>query len=365
MSPRFSVLLPVHRPPDLLPAAIESVLAQTIMDFELLVVCDGAPEETAACARAFGQRDARVRTFVFPKGERHGEAHRGAVLAQATGEFVAHICDDDLWFPDHLAELEILLAAVDFGNVLHVSISSNGNTEALACDLSDPAFRRLFVDRKFNRFSPTFCGYRMDAYRRLPEGWAPAPPDVWTDLNMWRKFLGRDDIKAATRAAVTGLHFAADSRTKLPPDERSTENERWLARIADPGERRMITEAALQSLIVQCVRHERDVHERGGALHQLHLASQSEQIRASEALQAAEAARAATSAAFHDAGTRFAKTEARLAETEARLSETEARLARASAERAGYQTKLEQIVHSTSWRWTAPLRALVTLLRRS
>ena len=42
--------------------------------------------------------------FDFPKGDRHGEAHRHAALAEARGELVAHICDDDLWFPEHLAE---------------------------------------------------------------------------------------------------------------------------------------------------------------------------------------------------------------------------------------------------------------------
>jgi hypothetical protein len=338
--PRFSVLLPVHRPPDLLPAAIESVLAQTVTDFELLVVCDGAPEQTAACARAFGERDPRVRTFAFAKGARHGEAHRAAVLAQATGTLVAHICDDDLWFPDHLAELETLLTAADFGNVIHTQISPHGTVEALACDLADPAFRRLFVEQKFNRFGPTFCGYRMDAYRRLPDGWAPGPPDVWSDLHMWRKFLRRDDIKAATRAAVTGLHFAAVARVGVPPQQRRQENERWHARIADPGERRLITETAMQSLVGQCVRHERDVHETGGALHQLRLASQT-----------TKAARAAISAELQDAHTR--------------LAETEAQLARANAERAGYRAQLDQIMRSTSWRWTAPLRAMVTPLRRS
>jgi hypothetical protein len=330
---RFSVLLPVHRPPDLLPFAIESVLAQTVSEFELLVVCDGAPEETAACAREFGQRDPRVRTFAFAKGARHGEAHRAAVLAQATGTLVAHICDDDLWFPDHLAELETLLTAADFGNVIHTQISPQGTVEALACDLADPAFRRLFVDQKFNRFGPTFCGYRMDAYRRLPDGWAPGPPDVWSDLNMWRKFLGRSDVKAATRAAVTGLHFAAVTRVDVPLQQRRRENERWVARIADPAERRAIAEAAMQALVRQCVQHEHELHGTGGALD---LAS-----------QATEAARAAASAAHM------------------RLAEIEARLAQADAERAGYRAQLDQIVRSTSWRCTAPLRALVTLLRQS
>src|SRR6202035_4475341 len=84
--PRFTVLLPVHRPPALLPFAIETVLAQEVDDFELFVICDGAPAETAACARDYARRDKRVRVFTFAKGERHGEAYRHQALTQAGGE---------------------------------------------------------------------------------------------------------------------------------------------------------------------------------------------------------------------------------------------------------------------------------------
>lgn len=256
MAPRFSVLLPVHRPPAVLPFAIETVLAQTVSDFELLVICDGAPEATSACARECGARDPRVKTLVFPKGERHGEAHRDAVLRQATGELVAQIADDDLWLPDHLAELAKLLADVDFGNVIHVNIDREDVVHAVPCDLSDPMLRRRMLNEPFNRFGPTFCGYRMEAYRRLPEGWAPAPLGIWTDLQMWRKFLRRDDITAATRAVVTGIAFPAVWRTELSPEARGLENQRWLRRIQDPDERRAIVEAAIHSLCVQCVGHE-------------------------------------------------------------------------------------------------------------
>ncbi len=101
--PLFTVLLPVLRPPDLLPFAIETVLAQTLSDFELCVVCDGAPSETADCARQYGERDPRVKVFAFEKGERHGEAHRHTVLEQSSARYVTHMSDDDLWFPDYLA----------------------------------------------------------------------------------------------------------------------------------------------------------------------------------------------------------------------------------------------------------------------
>jgi glycosyltransferase involved in cell wall biosynthesis len=246
--PRFTVLLPVLRPPALLPIAIESALAQSVQAFELFVVCDGAPPETVSCAEAFAARDRRIRVFRFPKGKRHGEAHRHTALQEAAGTRVAHITDDDIWLPNHLAELDELLATVDFGNTLHVHVTTDGRVGALPRDIGDPAIRERMLREKFNAFGPTFAGYRLDAYRRLPEGWAPAPPGMWTDLNMWRKFLRCDGLTFASRVAVTALHFPAPARADMTLEQRAAENRSWWTRMQDPGQRNTITQNTLRGL---------------------------------------------------------------------------------------------------------------------
>src|SRR6185312_10486021 len=96
---------------------------------------DGAPRETAQCARRFAALDARVKVFEFPKGERFGEAHRDLALREARGRNVAHISDDDLWLPHHLEDMQELLSHADFGNTLHVGVHRDGRVETLACDL--------------------------------------------------------------------------------------------------------------------------------------------------------------------------------------------------------------------------------------
>ena len=173
-------------------------------DFELFVVCDGAPDETRVCANRFAAEDDRIRVFAFDKGERNGEAHRHTALAEASGRYVAHIADDDLWFPDHLTELAKLLAKVDFGNVTHVYIH-NGAPAAYFGDLASKQTRVTMLrdSPRYNFFGLTAAGYRLDAYRQLPEGWAPAPLGIWTDLHMWRKFLRCSRITAPTQRSAT------------------------------------------------------------------------------------------------------------------------------------------------------------------
>ena len=65
--------------------------------------------------------------------------------------------------------------------------------------------RRRMIEEPYNFFGLSFAGYRMAACRQLPEGWVPAPPYIWTDLFMWRKFLSLDGAKFATRADARGM----------------------------------------------------------------------------------------------------------------------------------------------------------------
>ena len=107
--------------------------------------------------------------------------------------------------------------------------------------------RQRMIDGPYNFFGPTFAGYRLEAYRRLPEGWAPAPPGIWTDLFMWRKFLVTEGLVFATRAAITALHFGTPERHGATLDERQDENHRFLERIRDRRSRNEIVETAWHS----------------------------------------------------------------------------------------------------------------------
>lgn len=229
MEPAFTILLPVHRPPDLMVFAIQSVLDQTRGDFELFIICDGAPPETVSAADDAAAKDPRVRVFPFAKGERNGEAHRHIVLQQASGRMVCQIADDDIWFPEHLAEMALLLDEVEFGNLLHTWLAPDGQFKTEFKDLADPAVRVRMRTQLWNCFGPTASGYRISTYHRLPVGWSPAPPGIWTDLAMWRKFLDLPDLIAGTRFAVTSLHFSTALRTDWTLERRQAENAHYAA----------------------------------------------------------------------------------------------------------------------------------------
>jgi glycosyltransferase involved in cell wall biosynthesis len=262
ISPVFTILLPVHRPPLMLPCAIASVLGQTRADFELLVICDGAPPETAACAREFAARDDRIQVFEHPKGERCGELYRAQALQAARGQYVCQIADDDLWFPNHLEEMAILLGQAEFGNLLHVQLDGDGEMVCLPGDLGRADIRNIMLTQRVNFFGPTAAGYRLETYRRLPVGWSPAPPDMWSDLYMWRKFLSLPGIVCATRFSFTTLHLAASLRRTMSDDGRASENRRLLAYIQDPLRRDAMIQEVLRHLMLRAQLHDKRAQNR-------------------------------------------------------------------------------------------------------
>jgi glycosyltransferase involved in cell wall biosynthesis len=236
-TPQFTILLPVHRPPALLPYAVRSVLWQEITNWELFIICDGAPDETAQVARSFAAAEPRISVFVHPKGPRHGEIYRHQALERARGELVAQIADDDMWFPNHLRELAALLRTCDFGHLMHVMVRNDGAVGATLADISDQRIKREILKRSVTNFGQTVWGYRLAAYRALPEGWSTTPEGVRVDVHLTQKFLRQPGIRVRSRFAITSLHFSAPSRREMSLAQREEENRTWFERIRDPDVR--------------------------------------------------------------------------------------------------------------------------------
>jgi len=100
--PRVSVLLPVHNGEEQLEGAIESILRQSLDDFELIVVDDGSTDRTPSLLQQFAARDPRVRVCRQDHGGIVAALNRGARLARAP--YLARMDADDIAVPDRLAK---------------------------------------------------------------------------------------------------------------------------------------------------------------------------------------------------------------------------------------------------------------------
>lgn len=89
-----SVLLPVHNASTTLGAALDSVLAQSLPDLEVVAVDDGSSDGTLALLQAYAQRDARVRLLPQARGGLIVALNAG--LAACAGEYIARMDGDDI-----------------------------------------------------------------------------------------------------------------------------------------------------------------------------------------------------------------------------------------------------------------------------
>jgi glycosyltransferase involved in cell wall biosynthesis len=361
----------------LLSFAIESVLAQTVAEFELCVVCDGAPLETIDCAQEFAQRDSRVTVRAFPKGARQGEAHYHSVLTGASGNYVAYLEDDDLWFPNHLEELEKLLLTVDFGHTIHVIGHPDGHVEALPSDISIEEFRQRFLDDLFNRFGLTVCGHRLAAYRRLPEAWAPTPLGMYPDLHMWRKFMRVSEFKCGTRMLITAVTLPSYLREHMSLGERASEARVWLSRIRDDDEQSKIVEAAWRSVVGKGIQNEQEIRkinssyrEAKAAVHQMavmypgSLEKLGHKIAAdADAALEVERLAALYHLSQHSLSFFTANAEAERKRLEATISAYQAELVKLNNKLVELRSDHERIVRSKSWRLTQTLRMTTAAVR--
>lgn len=99
--PRFSVIVPAYQVQAYLHACLESVLAQSYPDFELIVVDDCSPDACGAIADEFAALDPRVRVVRLARNEGLGPA-RNAGMERAGGDYLVFLDGDDTLVPHAL-----------------------------------------------------------------------------------------------------------------------------------------------------------------------------------------------------------------------------------------------------------------------
>lgn len=102
MTPLVSIIIPCYNQAAFLPDTIRSLQAQTLANWECIVVDDGSTDESAAIVRQFANQDIRIR--LLSKSNGGSASARNAGLQQAQGEYIQFLDADDIIQPDKLLE---------------------------------------------------------------------------------------------------------------------------------------------------------------------------------------------------------------------------------------------------------------------
>ena len=101
--PKISVIVPIYKTEAYLRRCVDSILAQTFTDFELILVDDGSPDKCYAICEDYKAKDSRV--IVVHKKNGGVSSARNAGLDAVRGEFVTFVDSDDYVKPAYLREL--------------------------------------------------------------------------------------------------------------------------------------------------------------------------------------------------------------------------------------------------------------------
>ncbi len=99
--PKISIIVPVYKGEQFLNECIDSILAQTYTDFELILLDDGSPDNSGKICDNYAHRDSRVR--VIHKTNEGINATRKRGVEEAKGEWIV-FCDNDDSMPQDAIE---------------------------------------------------------------------------------------------------------------------------------------------------------------------------------------------------------------------------------------------------------------------
>lgn len=240
-SPRISVIIPAYNQARYLADAVESVLAQTFVDYEIIVVDDGSTDETPAVAAQFGEKIRYIRQ------ENRGLAGaRNTGIRAARGEYIGLLDSDDAWMP---AYIERVMAAAERSPRSAVIYCAAACMDQDGRDLRQTVgYKEVAEDNLYhallrsNFIIPSTVCLRRDAVERVGyfdeslrscEDW-----DMWLRLLPDHQFTGLADVLVryrihgsslsanvaqmqASKRKVVEKHFGADDQQYADwPDEK-------------------------------------------------------------------------------------------------------------------------------------------------
>ncbi|MDZ7833050.1 MAG: glycosyltransferase [Desulfobacterales bacterium] len=215
-NPQVSVIIPTYNRPNDLYYAVESVLAQTFQDFEIIVVNDGG-EDVAPVIDALNT-DGKIRCLTHEQ-RKDVAAARNTGLRASRGLYIAYLDDDDIYYPQHL---EILVHALQYSDYQFAYTDANQVVMNWITDRYVPTEKRVRYSYDFDRDKLLISNYiptlnilhRRDLLDKI--GYFDERLAVHEDWDMWIRASLDHDFQHVAKTT-------AEFRVKKGPQQSKSE----------------------------------------------------------------------------------------------------------------------------------------------
>jgi hypothetical protein len=243
-SPRVSVVTATYNRSNVLRCTIESVLASTFEDWEMIVVGDACTDDTEAVVRSFGDPRLRFVNLLTNSGEQSTPNNEGVRLAR--GEFVAFLNHDDLWLPSHLSVCLDAIGRGDFVSTLGIAIDADGIAHLTGVSGSDAYEPHAFV--------PASTWLVRRALFDVAGPWRPARQLHVSPSQEWLFRASKQGRVLRSVPRVTTLLVFSGGRAGSYAERQWEENARYAALLRDDPE---LIPRLLQDIAVRLTAAER------------------------------------------------------------------------------------------------------------
>lgn len=212
--PLVSVLMTAYNRASFIAAAIESVLASTYGQFELIIVDDCSTDETVAIAKKFETGDSRIRVFV--NEQNLGDyRNRNKAATYARGEYLKYLDSDDLIMPWGLQVMVMCMQALPSASIGFVHTNLNMQYPLL---YSPPeAYMLYYFQNKLLSVGPTATIIRKAAFDAAG---GFSGKQYLGDLELWLKIAATNSVAALP----PGLIFWREHEGQQIVEERKNNN---------------------------------------------------------------------------------------------------------------------------------------------
>ncbi len=204
--PQVSVIMPVYDGEAFLAEAIESILAQTLTDFELLVVDDGSQDASAEIINTYAERDSRIRFFQLERNAGTADACNHAI-SMAQGHYCTRMDCDDVSLPQRLQrQVEFLQCNPEIGGVgAHRQVMNQDLSTILYPHILSQQHALIVLDWFINHmFMGATLMLRLEFIREIG-GFQPGLRRT-EDLELVARLFDQTSIRFANLPEVLYLH---------------------------------------------------------------------------------------------------------------------------------------------------------------
>lgn len=213
---KVSVVIPAYNKADLTVRTIESVLGQTYGNIEVIVVDDGSTDDTKNKLQLFGNR-----IHYIYKQNGGASSARNVGIKQATGEYIALIDCDDIFYPEKIAKsIEYLEKKPDYGFMHTGAHFINGDDDVISeYGISDYPTSGWIASRLilYNFICNSTVVIRKECFKEVgyfdENIFIPADWDMWLRLSEKYKAAYIDDKLTGYR--LTDSYTASNMETGI------------------------------------------------------------------------------------------------------------------------------------------------------